>query len=693
VRTGPITVPGDASAEVSALIQLLHDSGQRLEELTAGEVDTVSDRDGKTFVLRRAQEHLRHNEAAKQAAILNALPAHVALLDARGVIVSVNEAWRRFACENAPQGPGASVGTNFLEACDSPPAGDPSQASVAAQGVRSVLSGSAKTFSMDYWCHCASEQCWLRMIVSPLSDESNRGVVVMHLDVTQQKEGEDRLQSSELRFRQLAENLKAVLFLVNVSDGQTLYVSPAFEEIWGRSVEDVYANSRAWSDSIVPEDHARILRERYGSGDSGRFEIDFRIARPDGEVRSIKSHGFPIKDRMGNVARIAGIAEDVTDRVRMQSALRESEAALRRAQELALMAHVVSGPDGTFESWSHTAPGLVGCDAATMPRSARDWLAIVHPEDREKVRAGEIEAAVRLERTEIEYRVLCGEFERYILQVMEPIPGSARADGRMRWFFTLQDTSERKRAEAEMRLLNVELEQRVAERTAELVAANAELEAFDYSIAHDLRAPLIRIEGFSSMLGELYADKLDAQGRDVLDRIRQASSKMDHLVTDLFKLSMTTHGGLHRERVDLTALAGSIAVALHETEPQRDVVFSADNDMIVRADAGLLRIVLENLLGNAWKFTRRCARPVVEFGRADNQGELAFFVRDNGAGFDNSGVDRLFTPFQRLHSPVAFQGTGIGLATVRRIIRRHGGRVWAQSLVDHGATFFFTLPD
>ena len=249
------------------------------------------------------------------------------------------------------------------------------------------------------------------------------------------------------------------------------------------------------------------------------------------------------------------------------------------------------------------------------------------------------------------------------------------------------------RSEAELRRLNADLERGVAERTAELEAANKELEAFDSSISHDRRAPINRIVGLSGIVEDEYGGKLDERGRDLLARIVQAGRSMDQLVGDLFALSTVTRGDLARSPVDVTLLAESVAAMLRKAEPQRAVRFVVAPGMTARADPGLLRIVLENLLGNAWKFTRKRADASVEMGWVESGGGRAFFVRDNGAGFDSANAGRLFSPFRRLHADTDYEGTGIGLATVQRIVRRHGGRVWAQAEVGAGATLFFTLPE
>ena len=235
------------------------------------------------------------------------------------------------------------------------------------------------------------------------------------------------------------------------------------------------------------------------------------------------------------------------------------------------------------------------------------------------------------------------------------------------------------------------IERALNERNLELEAANTELEAFDYSIAHDLRAPLNRIEGFAALLEGQYGDRLDVHGRELLQRVVDANRNMHQLVGDLLALSTVTRGTLARRAVDVSALAREIGATLRRSEPQRQVHFEVAAGMAARADPGLLRVVLENLLANAWKFTRGRAQASVEVGWIESQGGRIYFVRDNGAGFDLAHAEKLFKPFKRLHSGGEFEGTGIGLATVQRIVRRHGGRVWAEASVDRGATIFFTL--
>jgi signal transduction histidine kinase len=251
---------------------------------------------------------------------------------------------------------------------------------------------------------------------------------------------------------------------------------------------------------------------------------------------------------------------------------------------------------------------------------------------------------------------------------------------------------ERVRAEDALRTLNAELERRVSDRTAELAAANQELEAFSYSVSHDLRSPLRTIDGFSQAILEDFGAALDEECQDYLRRIRGASQRMSQLIDDLLRLSRVMRTEMRREEVDLSQLARTVAADLQRASPGRQgVQFAIADGIKANGDERLLRVALENLLGNAWKFSSRQEEANIAFGQMEQHGRAVYFVRDNGAGFDMAYADKLFGAFQRLHSPAEFEGSGIGLATVQRIIRRHGGQVWAEGRVGQGAVFFFTL--
>jgi len=250
---------------------------------------------------------------------------------------------------------------------------------------------------------------------------------------------------------------------------------------------------------------------------------------------------------------------------------------------------------------------------------------------------------------------------------------------------------------------NVELRNEVAERArveealrlAKSVAeaTSQELEAFSYSVAHDLRAPLRSVDGFSQALLEDYADRLDADGKKYLDHIRGSAQQMGELIDDLLELARVTRADLRHERVDLSELVRSVLATLRESQPERQVQVFIQDGVVAQADPRLLEVVLTNLLGNAWKFTGKRASARIEFAAMTGERAPVYLVRDDGAGFDAAYAGKLFGVFQRLHAAHEFEGTGIGLATVARIVRRHGGRVWAEGEVDRGATFYFTLEE
>ena len=249
----------------------------------------------------------------------------------------------------------------------------------------------------------------------------------------------------------------------------------------------------------------------------------------------------------------------------------------------------------------------------------------------------------------------------------------------------------RQRAVDEVRQLNAELEERVRNRTRQLELANRDMEAFCYSVSHDLRAPLRALDGFARILLEDAAPLLDETDRDNLRRIIAASERMGRLMDDLLRLSRVGRAGMRLGNTDLSGLAAEIIDRLHAQAPQRRLRKRIAPGLAAPADAGLMRIALENLIGNAWKYTGASAEAQIEFGRHDRDGRPCYYARDNGAGFDMRYAAKLFTPFQRLHSPGEYEGNGIGLAIVQRIIQRHGGRVWAEAQPGRGATFWFTL--
>ena len=319
-------------------------------------------------------------------------------------------------------------------------------------------------------------------------------------------------------------------------------------------------------------------------------------------------------------------------------------------------------------------------------------------ESLERVKRDRVPDALSVQRFDIQDPARPGvRLERYWSPVNTPV---LDANGNVQFIIHLaEDVTDivllQKRQAERIRIAEAVIEdehRRVVESHIALEAANEELEAFSYSVAHDLRAPLRAIHGFSQALLEDHATAIDEKGQEYLARASNAAVRMSQLIDDLLTLSRISRAPLVRSRVDLSGLARSISGELDRQHDQRVHVTIAD-DLVATGDERLLQIALENLLGNAWKFTSKTGEPRVELTAEMIDGVRAFIVRDNGAGFDEAYAAKLFAPFQRLHSEREFAGTGIGLATVQRIVRRHGGRVWARGVVDRGATFYFTLPD
>jgi PAS domain S-box-containing protein len=349
-------------------------------------------------------------------------------------------------------------------------------------------------------------------------------------------------------------------------------------------------------------------------------------------------------------------------------------------------------PTGNIMTWNAGAQRLKGWAAQEI--IGRNFSTFYPPEELATNKpARELEIAAAVGRYEEEGWRLRKSGDKFWANVV--ITRLTDRDGRIVGYGKVtRDLTERRQAELALREAHDELEKRVRERTQLLEAANKELEAFSYSVSHDLRAPLRSMDGFSNALLKQYGAKLDERATDYLNRIRASAQRMGQLIDDLLDLSRLSRQEPHKQRLDLSVMAHGVVAELRKIEPERDVEFSAPPTLPANGDPNLLHLVLQNLLDNAWKYSSTCAAARIEVGanRADD-GNLVYFVRDNGVGFDMAFADKLFGAFQRLHSAEEFPGNGIGLATVKRIIHRHGGKIWAHGEPDKGATFYFTLPD
>jgi PAS domain S-box-containing protein len=376
---------------------------------------------------------------------------------------------------------------------------------------------------------------------------------------------------------------------------------------------------------------------------------------------------------------------------------RRAEEALRRASEqrrLAMEAAELGAWDYRFESgevfWDEACRNMFGVPAGSRI-SFDEVISRIHPEDAPATREDMGQAISGGGAYHREYRVVWPDGSVHWIASHGRVKLDGQSGRPVHLTGLNMDITDRKHAELEIRLLNTQLEQRVQQRTAQLETANQELEAFAYSVSHDLRAPLRGIDGWSLALAEDYAGRLDKRALEYLDRVRSETQRMGRLIDDMLHLSRVTQAQMQIVPVDLSALAHHIGAELRDANARRRIEFAIAPGLDAAGDPRLLEIALTNLFANAVKFTGPRAEAHIEFGRETHNGRTAFYVRDNGVGFDAAYAGTLFRAFQRLHTSSEFPGTGIGLATVQRVIHRHGGQVWAESQLDRGATFFFTI--
>jgi len=429
-----------------------------------------------------------------------------------------------------------------------------------------------------------------------------------------------------------------------------------------------------------------------------RAEAGYRLVLAEGQVRhypltlrhvsgqtmDVLYNATTYRDESGTVQGVFAAARDVTWRKRAEESIQR----LQRAVEQAANVIFMTDPEGAItyvnpafeKTYGYSREEALGKTPRIL-KSGRHGPSF-YEEFWQKLLAGE---PVRRE-------FVNKRRDGQLVTIEQSVTPVLATDGKRVGFIAVQnDITERKRAEEALRRLNAELEERVRVRTAELEAVNKELEAFAYSVSHDLRAPLRAISGFSEILREDYGGRLDAEGNRAIARIVAGTQAMGRLIDDLLKLSRLTRKELRRERVDLSEIVRDVAAEERRREPDRKVEVVVAESAPVEGDPELLRVAMENLLGNAFKFTAKKDQARVEFGVDRNGQAPVYFVRDNGAGFDPAYAGRLFGAFQRLHAEAEFPGTGIGLATVQRVFLRHGGRAWAEGQVGRGATFYFTL--
>jgi PAS domain S-box-containing protein len=517
-----------------------------------------------------------------------------------------------------------------------------------------------------------------------------RQFAVLTSDITDRKQAELALLKSE-RFLQEAQKVGRIgCYSLDIRTGEW-ESSESLDEIFG--IGPTYPRDvQGWLQLVAPEaraalgDHLnRVIRDR------SHFDFDYRIFRDSDRAERWVS-GLGVLELDGDQpVRMLGTIQDITDWKQTERELLGKTELLNLTGSMAKVGGWEFDPKTLKGTWTDEVARIHDLDPRAETNVAIG-VSFYTPESRRRIEAAIAEALSAGKPYDLELEILSAKGVRKdVRTVCLPVLDEHGTVCKVRGIF--QDITEHKAAEAEIQRMTEELERRVVERTAQLEATNKELEAFSYSVSHDLRGPLRGIDGFSRALGEDYQDRLDETGRHYLERIRVGTQRMGQLIDDLLKLSRVSRSELTRQEVDLSSLCEQVLDELTRANPDRRVECSIQPGLLAQADPRLLLVVLENLLRNAWKFTTRSEYARIEVGQSSSpEGERGFFIRDNGAGFDMVYVDKLFNAFQRLHAAEEFEGTGIGLAIVQRIIHRHGGRVWAEAEVGKGATFSFSLP-
>lgn len=508
--------------------------------------------------------------------------------------------------------------------------------------------------------------------------------LILAMDITDRRRAQQAMEESEARYRQIFALTPLPMYLRQEDELRFIDVNDACLALYGYTREQMLAMS-------LPDIQTPAERESYlggmGRRPTGIVErLQKQHMRSNGEVVDVEIYSYPTM-LAGEKVRLV-LLRDMTEQLRMERLLRDNESRLRAIADNvpAVIAFFddkqqLQYSNIAFDRWFGAARLDVRGGVLRVEQDVSQYGETLAPLLERALRGDEVVTERKLD-THAGVRVAR-------LTLIPHVADDGAVTGVHLMGYDLTDF---RHAEAEVRHLNAELEQRVEQRTRALAAANRELESFSYSVSHDLRAPLRTIDGFSQILLDEYASRLDATGRSYLDRVRAGSQRMAKLIDDLLELARVTRRDPQIRACDLTALALELAAELAAADPGREVSIKVAPGMVVAADAGLLRIALDNLLRNAWKFTSLKQGALVEVGYVETAEGRTYFVRDNGVGFDMAYVNKLFGAFQRLHSESEFQGTGIGLALVQRVIRRHGGQVWAEAEPNLGATFYFTLP-
>ncbi len=499
----------------------------------------------------------------------------------------------------------------------------------------------------------------------------------------------DELRNREKLYRLLAENSTDMISMFSL-EGRYRYVSPSSEIITGYTAEEllgksIYGNIIYEDLEVVKNALQEIITNK------GYYQCSYRIFKKNMDWMWIETTFHAINDPdLNNTLEIQASTRNIDDRKKAEEALVQSERKYREFTKFLPQAVFEINLAGEITFANQKAYELFGYLESDLDNNKLSYTQMIFNDEKKSV-------------TDVFQKIVNGETttgNEYIgikkdgshipiLVYSSRVEENGKPVG-VRG--VIVDIAERKRVENEIQQLNLTLERRVAERTLQLKMINEELESFSYSVSHDLRAPLRTIEGFSNVLLEDFSDKLENEGRNILQRIQKSVQRMSDLIDDLLKLSRITSSELLRHETNISSLVNQVVNELMSQQAERKCEILVPDGIIDNVDARLVLILMENLIGNAWKFSSKQEKTQIEFGlTVDEQGDKVYFIKDNGVGFEMAYKEKLFRAFQRLHSVSDFPGTGIGLATVHRIVLKHGGKIWAESTIDQGATFYFSL--
>jgi PAS domain S-box-containing protein len=513
-------------------------------------------------------------------------------------------------------------------------------------------------------------------------------------DITERKRAEEKISELNERIATATLSAKVGIWDWDIANDYLVWDDQMYA-LYGLKLGDFPGAYEAWLQGIHPEDRdfSNSASQQAVRGEK-EYDTEFRVVWPDKSVHYLKAAGKVFFDKNKNAIRMLGVNFDITKQKLTENELKESEEYLKLGYETANLGIWKNDMQTMAVEFDEQARIHYGFDESIVTLS--DVIARIHPDDMGRLVA-EIEKATSPSGTgryATEYRVIHPDGSVHWLYIGVRVIFEGEGENRrsIMGFGTSLDITERKHAEERILELNNELEQRVKERTSQLEAANKELEAFSYSVSHDLRAPLRHINGFVDLLNANYKDILPDKGKHYLTVINDASTQMGALIDDLLQFSRTNRQEMQQMNLNMNSIIQEVLKFFNEETKDRKIDWDIAKLPVITGDLALLRMVWVNLFSNAVKFTRNKEIAKINIGYTEEKKEYIFYIRDNGAGFDMRYVHKLFGVFQRLHSKQEFEGTGIGLANVQRIVQRHGGRIWAESKLDEGATFYFTIP-